>query len=120
MSNTVKLAAALPKDNDFNGLDAQASRLVERPDDLLIVVGWVDAQKVTIDTDSGDEVPTARLRRVEPICDVGEAPQVLIDLVQQAIQKRTGRKPVPFGIGSVEEKEADPQQASIDDELGDS
>lgn len=112
MSAVVKLSTKLPGDAETNGLDAQAPRLIEHPDELLCAVVWIDAQKITEDTDAGTRVPTARIRRIEPIGDVNDVPAAVRDVVQAAVQKRTGRTPIPFEDAEVGD---DPDQATIDE-----
>lgn len=114
MSAVVKLSTKLPGDQETNGLDARAGQLLEEPDEPIICIAWVDTQKVTIDTDSGDHVPTARIRRIEPIGGVHEIPEAIIDAVSAAVQKRTGRKAIPFAMATVEEG-YDPEQSTLDE-----
>ena len=112
MSAVVKLAAQLPGDFETNGLDAQASLLLDGPKELLVAVVWLDVAKVTEDVDSGDRVPTVRVRRIEPLGDVGDVSDAVRDLVGTAVSKRTGRAPIPFDIAEVVEG-YDPDQLSI-------
>lgn len=119
MSALVKLSAALPGDFETNGIDALQGELVESPKDLRLSVIWHDVSKVTKDVDTGDLIPTLRVRRIEPLGEVGEVSDAIRNAVQEAIEKRTGRTPIPFDIAEVVEGMfPDPDQASIDDELG--
>lgn len=110
MSAAVKLSSKLEGDPQVNGLDAQASELYENPDSIRLGVVWYDVSKREIDTDTDAHVPTVRIRRFEPIGELEDAPQSFRDTVAAAVEKRTGRKPIPFEISSVEEIEplADP------------
>lgn len=96
MSAAVRLSSKLPADYETNGLDARARALIANPDDMIVAVVWMDAQKVTHDTDSGSDVPTARIRRIEPLGDVGTVTAAVRDLVGKAFEARTGRTPIPF------------------------
>jgi hypothetical protein len=116
MSATVKLAAKLPGDFETNGLDSQAQRLIDDPKELLIAVVWLDTAKIIADVETGDQVPVARIRRIEPLGDVGDVSQAVRDLVGSAVEQRTGRNPIPFDIAEVIEGH-DPDQTTIDDEL---
>lgn len=116
MSAAVKLSSKMPGDFETNGIDAQAGHLVDEPDELRIAVIWYDTQKVTIDTDSGDHVPTIRVRRIEPLGTADAVSSAIRDAVQEAVGKRTGRTPIPFDIGEIVEGGYDPDQLSIDDE----
>lgn len=114
MSKVVKLTSALPGDFETNGLDAQAGRLLDDPKELLVAVVWLDTAKVIEDVDTGERVPVARIRRIEPLGDVGTVSQAVRDLVGEAVEKRTGRSPIPFDIAEVVEG-YDPDQTTIED-----
>lgn len=98
MSAAVKLSTKLPGDPTINGLDSYASRLVDDPEELLVVVAYLDTAKVTIDTDTDDHIPTVRVRRVEPLGRLSDVPQGVRDAVAAAEEERTGRKPLPFEL----------------------
>lgn len=96
MSAVVKLSSKLPGDFETNGLDALAGDLINSPDDLQVAVVWLDTQKVTIDTDSGEQVPMVRIRRIEPVGDTDAVSKAVRELVGKAFESRTGRSPIPF------------------------
>jgi len=121
MSAVVKLSAKMPGDPETNGVDSLADTLVREAEDgdtpLRVAVVWFDVSKVTLDTDSGEYVPTIRVRRVEPVGLLGDVDPGIRDAVQAAVEKRTGRKPIPFSIVEVDEDGAygDPAQLTIED-----
>jgi hypothetical protein len=96
MSDLVRLSSRLPGDTETNGIDAQADELVKDAERIRVAILWYDVTKVTHDTDSGKDVPTIRIRRVEPIGDVETIPKSLQNIVDKATQTRTGRAPLPF------------------------
>lgn len=96
MSDAVKLSAALPADEDTNGVDALAVTLVDDPEQIRVAVLWFDTVKITDLTDSGKRIPTIRVRRIEPIGNVLAVPVEIRKLVDEATQARTGRVPLPF------------------------
>lgn len=98
MSALVKLSSKMPGDAEINGVDATADDLIEDPAGLRVAVVYYDAAKITHDTDADTDVPTIRVRRIEPICRIEDAPAALKKLVGDAEQKRTGRTPIPFEI----------------------
>lgn len=119
MSATVKLSSKMPGDPDTNGVDAQAGNLVSEPADVRVAVIWFDVSKVTVDTDTDDHIPTIRVRRIEPIGLVGEVDAGIQAAVERAVENRTGRKAIPFGVVEVDQDGAygDPDQLAIDDEV---
>lgn len=124
MSAVVKLAAKMPGDPEVNGVDSLAPALVAEglgeAKDKKLRVGliWFDVAKVTTDGDSHDQVPTIRVRRIEPVGVVGDVDPAIVAAVEAAVERRTGRKAIPFGIVEVSSDGAfgDPDQLAIDDE----
>lgn len=91
----IKLTSALPK-GDANGLDPIASKLVSHPKDMYVALVIMDCKKVTVDNDTGEAIPTARIRRIEAILpdDIKTARR----LFERALEKRTGRTVLPLGL----------------------
>jgi hypothetical protein len=112
MSALVTLSGRLPGDPDINGLDAIAADLVANPEQLRVVVAWIDVSKVTTSTDTGDRVPTVRVRRIEPVGTPESVPAAFSRAVLQAAERRTGMAPLPFG--EVESDNATADNTSID------
>lgn len=98
MSAVVKLSSKMPGDAEINGVDAQAEALRLDPEAIRVAVLYYDVQKVTFDVDSHEEVPTIRVRRIEPLGVLADVPQSVRDAVATAEEKRTGRSPIPFEI----------------------
>lgn len=94
---TVKLTSSLPKTDDANGLHAIADRLVGDPATMHVAIVVLDCSQVTTDTDTGDQTPTARVRRIE-IIDDGEDKDRLRNLAQRAFEKRTGKTVLPLDL----------------------
>lgn len=113
MSAFVRLSSKLPGDPETNGVDAIADRLVTDPSAIRYGVVWFDAAKVVEDTDSGEVIPTLRVRRIEPLGLATEVDPEIRTIVASAIQARLGRAPIPFAM--VEIGDDDPNQYSIDD-----
>lgn len=103
MSATVKLSSRLPGEREINGVDAIAADLIDTPDTIRCALVWFDVQKVTVDTDTDDHVPTIRVRRFEPLGLLEDVPAAVRDTVAAAYEKRTGQKPVPFEIATAEQ-----------------
>jgi hypothetical protein len=101
MSATVKLGSALPADFEMNGLDAQAESLVEEPLTLRCAVIWYDAPTAAIDNEKSTTVPKVQIRRFEPLGDADEVTKAIKVEVEKAIEKRTGRRPIPWDITEI-------------------
>lgn len=88
---TVKITAALPRDDELNGLPAVKRQLIDDPDTVQVVVAFLDCKQTTTDTDSHEITPTARVRRIE-VVDAKAGRQLLED----AFVARTGRETLPL------------------------
>ena len=89
---TVKLSSALPKDVT-NGLDSIEGQLVNEPDSRRIVLAVVSTKKITIDTDSGESVPTAQIRAIEPLNTDSADAKELVRILKRAVENRLGSVP---------------------------
>jgi hypothetical protein len=87
-----KLLSTLPNGQN-NGLDSIASQLVNEPAKTHICIVVLDCKKVETDTDSGDVIPHARIRRIEPI---NEDRNKVAMLLRRALEERTGETLLPF------------------------
>ena len=83
MSATAKLSSKLPGDEEINGLDALVPDLLASPTDIICVIGWVKVVKITQDVETGDEIPTLQLARVEPIATVRAIPAQIVKLAAE-------------------------------------
>jgi len=96
----VKRAALLPKGEE-NGLAAIARDLVaegtgRQPRKMRAVLCVVDCRRVAIDSDTGEEVATVRVRRAEVVLpqDLAEAEK----LIRRALEFRTGLATLPLEL----------------------
>lgn len=96
----VKLAGALPKEYDRNGMDKLHSQLVANPERRHVVVMVVDCARTTIDHDGGDELytPTAGVLFIEPITDRDDRENILEAMARQRAA-RTGDATLDFDFG---------------------
>ena len=89
------LASNLPK-GDGNGLVALAADLVQHPHNVHVVVALVDCSKTTTNNDTGEVVPTARVRRIEAITEADK--ELAAKMLRRALEKRTGKVVLPFDL----------------------
>lgn len=90
-----KLASSLPG-GDGNGLVAIARDLIDSPHTIHVAVCLVDCKKSTTDNDSGEIVPTARVRRIEVI--TGDDIKLAEKMLRRALEGRTGKTVLPFDL----------------------
>lgn len=90
-----KLASTLPQ-GEGNGLTAIARALIDNPHDVHVVIALVDCKKITTDNDSGEIVPTARIRRIEAIEAADK--DIAAKMMRRALEKRTGKTVLPFDL----------------------
>ncbi len=96
----VKLAGALPKEYDRNGMDKLHAQLVSNPERRHVVVMVVDCARTTIDHDGGEELytPTAGVLFIEPITDRDDRAEILEALARHRAE-RTGDATLDFDFG---------------------
>lgn len=90
-----KLASSLPG-GDANGLTAIARDLIENPHQVHVVLALVDCKRSAVDHDSGEIIPTARIRRVEVIGD--QDADLAQKMMRRALEHRTGKTVLPFDL----------------------
>lgn len=96
MSALTRLSSKLPGDPETNGLDSLHEKIISDPEQVTCALVWIDYPKITIDTETGEKVVTARLRKVEPIGSADKVPAAVIELYQQVQTERLGRVLLPF------------------------
>lgn len=92
----MRLSSRLPK-GDANGLGPLVQKLLDDPEQVQVVVALVDCQKITDDIDSGDRIPTLRVRRIEGVTDSGDRERLRMILVRE-YERRTGKVVLPFDL----------------------
>jgi len=93
---SANMAGTLPA-GEANGLAAIARELVEEPNRVHVVIALVDCSKITTKTDSGDVIPTARIRRIEAIKDLEDGRRMRM-LLRREYERRTGKTVLPFEL----------------------
>ncbi len=89
------LSGALPK-GDANGLGPIVRTLIDEPHRFHVVMAIIDCKSLATNFDTGDVVPTARIRRIEVML-----PQDLTGaqrLMRRALEHRTGRTVLPLDL----------------------
>jgi hypothetical protein len=82
----IKLAGRLPK-GDANGLGVAAPGLIRRPDRFRVAIVVIDCETITTHADTGEVVPTARVRRAEIVVD--EDLEAARRMVMRSLERRT-------------------------------
>ncbi|PKQ30903.1 MAG: hypothetical protein CVT62_10545 [Actinobacteria bacterium HGW-Actinobacteria-2] len=97
MSESLKLASALPGDDTVNGLDVFAAELAKNPDGTTITaIVTFDVREVRYSVAKGTEVPTVQVRRAEAWL-TEKTPQAVRDAMVARGEERLNRAPLPFG-----------------------
>lgn len=96
MSNTVKLAAAMPADEAANGLDSLRDELLETPELVRCAFVWYDVRNVNHVVATGLDVPTIEVRKFVPVGLATEIPEDMKAAVLALDEKRRGKTPLPF------------------------
>jgi len=94
---TTKITSALPKSDETNGLNHITADLCDNPQTLHVAIVVLDCAQITTDIDTGESIPTARIRRVEVI-DRPEDKKRLGDLATRAFETRTGATVLPLEL----------------------
>ena len=81
-----------------------AKELTLGPKTLRCAVVWFDVKEVKQDVDTGDYVPTIRVRRIEPLGDADDVTKAIRQEVEAAMEKRTGRTPIPWDVVEITEE----------------
>ena len=93
---SAKMSSSLPT-GDGNGLAAIASDLVENPNKVHVVVALIDCMTITQNTDTGDVIPTTRVRRIEVVTDPEDGRRMRT-LLRREFERRTGKTVLPFEL----------------------
>lgn len=89
---SAKLSPALP-DGDRNAIGPAVSGLVNTPHQTHVAIIVFDCKRLTTDMDTGDVVPTARIRRLE-VVDPEDYLRTEI-VMRRAIERRMGASTLP-------------------------
>lgn len=92
----MKLTTAMPAEEEWNGLDAEAAVLNEYPEGIRWALVAYDNKGSIHDTDTGVDVPRVRVRQWEPLGDRSELADAIMQSMFAAQEKRTGKKSLPF------------------------
>lgn len=93
----ISMSGKLPA-GDGNGLSAIIPSLIrEDHGQFHVVIGLVDCKKFTTDKDSGETVPTVRIRRIEVVQREDDM-RVARSLMQRALEERTGQETLPYDL----------------------
>lgn len=87
---SVKLATALPKD-DKNGLASVAGELADRYYSGERTTAIVVLESIADNRTKGDRIPEVKVARIEPL--TGDMETAALDLMQEAVERRLGRRP---------------------------
>lgn len=90
----MKLAAKLPG-NGADGLSVLTETMVDVPEQMHVVLMLVDCKSIATDIDTGDQEPTARIRRIEVISDDLQTAEKML---RRAWERRAGSTVLPLEL----------------------
>lgn len=82
---------------DGNGLEAILSEMIDTPKKLHVAIAIIDTKKIVTNPDTGEVVPTARIRRIE-VLTTDDDRKVAESLMRRALDVRTGREALPYDL----------------------
>lgn len=113
---SAKIGGSLPK-GDANGMGPIVRDLIDHPHRFHVLLCIVDCKKVATDHDTGEVVPTARIRRVEVV--LPEDLKAAEKLLRRALEKRAGLTVLPMDLEdevSIAFGRVDPRTGEVLDE----
>jgi hypothetical protein len=84
----MKMKAALPK-GDGDGLTAIEADILADPEKFRVIIAIVDCEQSTRKTDTGENIATVRVRRVEAVTDRAD-----MDTAERLMRKAATRRNV--------------------------
>src|SRR4051794_17206495 len=96
MAAVANLSGRLPE-GEGNGLAAVVRQLIEEPSRVHVVLALIDTASITTKVDSGERVPTVRVRRIEVIVDPDDR-EHMRRLIMREYERRTGKAVLPFNL----------------------
>ncbi len=94
---SVKLSPAFPAD-DRNGMASIASALIDRPNDVHVVVLLVRTKEIRTNARTGDVVPTAEILAAEAFTGTTADAATLHRLLRRQHERRTGKVELPLEL----------------------
>lgn len=96
MSALIKLSSKLPGDVETNGLEDLYQQMLADPKKVICAIAWIVPTQIAKKTETGEEIITVEMRRVEPISIVEKTPAEVQALAAKLYEDRTGMNPLPF------------------------
>jgi hypothetical protein len=102
----------MPAEEEWNGLDAEASVLNDFPEGIRYALVAYDNKGSIHDTDTGVDVPRVRVRQWEPLGDRGDLQEAIMQAMFAAQEKRTGKRSL-FSVEDAAEN-AEPDSEAVE------
>lgn len=96
---SINLAGRLPRD-ERNGTGVISAAMVNDPESKHVIIALVDCSRIISETDTGEIVPTARIRAIEGFSKDSPDGKQAYRLWQRAFESRTGQETLPFELDS--------------------
>jgi len=92
----MKLWGVLPKDDADNGLAAIERTMMDHPDRQILVIGYINRRRATLDDDTKANTPTVRFTAIEAILDEDDADNAAA-ILRDRREQRLAPGQLPFG-----------------------
>jgi hypothetical protein len=99
---SLRLWPVLPKDNNTNGVAALEKLLMESPETEQVVIVRVNRRRATVDDDSHETTPIARIVHAE-LVPAGPRAEEVLEVMRDLLHERTGEQTLPFPKASADE-----------------
>jgi hypothetical protein len=112
------LSGSLPK-GDANGLGPIVQALIDEPHRFHVPLAIIDCKSVNKNFDTGEVVPTARIRRIEVV--LPDDLQAAEQLMRRSLERRSGRTVLPLDLEDdvrLAFRQIDPRTGEKPDDLG--
>ncbi len=93
----LSVSGKLPNGDRAAGLLAQLAELLDDPKAVRVGIVFYDVGSIKTTPETGDRVPTVRIRAFEPITPSGDADEMR-NLLVRSVARRTGQEVLPLDL----------------------
>lgn len=91
------LSGSLPKDSR-NGMGVISASMVNNPERTHVVIALIDCKSIKTEVDTGEVIPTARIRAIEGFDLASADGKEVRRLWRRSFERRTGQVELPLEL----------------------